>query len=343
MLTMFDILKKQDFRAGLEAAIRPYKADYSLPEQIPLLYRYCRFSQYAVDNIRNNGLSLSLIATFNDCYDSTISFGDIMQRATEEYEKDLRIATAAGCTPWLTAEDWYNQIVNEQEAHRGFSNDSYCCCFSQSAESTLMWSHYASNNRGICIEYDFESIQGHPLYHSLLPVAYTDKPINVYDYVHESKGSHSIETGVLVSVLNKASCWEYEKEWRLVLLNESLNKQNIAKYITCNNVIAARSIIFGQHFLDNFIPELNRNGTQGAEQDLQLLRELSLFLKSNNIPTYQAMAVSNSFDQYTTKPVDIDAVVRFIEEESELNQLALQNRNYLYLNYHSEVLEELTE
>lgn len=342
-MTMFDILKKQDFRAGLEAAIRPYKADYSLPKRIPPLYHYCRFSQYAVDNICNNGLSLSLIAIFNDCYDSNISFGDIMQRATEEYEKDLRIATAAGCSPCLTVDDWYNQIVNEQEAYRGFSNDSHCCCFSQSAESTLMWSHYANNNSGICIEYDFESIQGYPLYHSLFPVVYTDKPINVYDYIHERKGSHSIETGVLVSVLNKASFWEYEKEWRLVLLNESLNKRNITKYLTCNNVIAAKSIILGQHFLDNFIPELNRSGTQEAKQDLQLLRELSVFLKSNNIPTYQAMAASNSFDQYTTEPVDIDAVICFIEEESELNQLTLQNRNYLYLNYHSELLADCEE
>lgn len=338
MLKMIDVLQRQDFRTGLISAINPYIPNYSLPQTIPLLYRYCRFSKYSVANIQNHGVSLSLIGTYNDCYDSTISFGDIKQRAAEEYEKDLRICSAAGCSPCLSADDWYEHIVQEQEAYRGFSNDSHCCCFSESASSTLMWSHYANNNRGICIEYDFESIKGHPFYSSLFPVAYTEKPVNVYDFVHENKGAFSVETGVLVSVLNKAKCWAYEKEWRLILLNERIGQHKVDMYPTFNGVIAAKRIILGQHFLDNFIPELNNGDSTLIEESLKLLRELAAYLKAQSIPVYQAISVADTFDQFTSKLIDLDMLICFIEEYIELDEFTLQNRNYLYIAFHEELL-----
>lgn len=337
MLEVVDVLKRDDFRNELVSAIRPYLSDYCLPVEIPLLYKFSGFSKYAVDNIVDEGVSLSLIGTFNDCYDSTISFGDIKQRAVEEYEKDCKICKAAGCKPCLTLDEWYEHIVTEQEAYRGFSNDSHCCCFSESANSTLMWSHYANNNRGICVAYNFESIKEHSFYYSLFPVAYTDIPIDVYDFVHEYKGTFSVELGVVASALNKAECWAYEREWRLLVLNERLARGKVDTYLTFKNVIAPQSVMLGQNFLDNFIPELNRGGERGAAEALENLKKLSEYQKSKNIPIYPLTATQNAFIQQQQDPVDLNALIKFIEEQAMLDELTLQNRNYLYLSYNEEI------
>lgn len=337
MLKVVDVFKNPAFRGDIVSAVKPYRSEYTIPNVIPMLYKYSGFSKYAVENIVNEGLSLSLIGTFNDCYDSTISFGDIKQRAVEEYEKDCRICEAAGCTPCLSLDDWYAHIVTEQEAYRGFSNDSHCCCFSESADSTLMWSHYANNNRGICVAYNFESITGHPFYYSLFPVAYTDMPIDVYDFVHEYKGTYSVELGVVASALNKAKCWEYEKEWRLLVLNERLVHGKVDTYLAFKNVIAPQSVILGQHFLDNFIPALNRGGERGATEALGNLKKILAYQRSKNIPIYRLTATQNAFGQQQLDPVDLNAVINFIEEQAMLDELTLQNRNYLYLSYNEEL------
>ena len=78
--------------------------------------------------------------------------------------------------------------LEEQKLHSDFLHDNYCLCLSENNSSVLMWSHYADNHKGICIEYDFESIKNNKLiYYSLFPVNYTAKPIDIYDLVNSEK------------------------------------------------------------------------------------------------------------------------------------------------------------
>lgn len=52
-------------------------------------------------------------------------------------------------------------------------NDSFVCSFSETSENEYMWKHYADNEQGFCIEYDFKD-----LYHVgylLAPVSYSLK------------------------------------------------------------------------------------------------------------------------------------------------------------------------
>lgn len=44
-------------------------------------------------------------------------------------------------------------------------------CLSEVYDSMLMWSHYAQNHTGYCIEYDFE--ENDMFYRHLYPVIYT--------------------------------------------------------------------------------------------------------------------------------------------------------------------------
>ena len=338
MISVFDVLKNQEFREHLEKQLATQKEDYVLPTKIPPLFKYSSFSKYAIKNLITNSLSLSLIATFNDCYDSRISFGDIKQRANEEYEVDKSIAIAAGCEPVISIEQWQAHIAEEQKAYADFCSDSHCICLSETNTSTLMWSHYSDNNRGICVEYDFETINENPLYFCLFSVCYTEASISVYEFLRRSKENYSIELGVLISVLNKAACWEYEKEWRLVLLNEAIGKHNPEKYITANNVIEAKSIILGYNFLDNFIPELN-NGEGYLSTSFKLLQAMVAVTKSKNISIYQMSLDGKTFEQNALTQIDGDFLLSFVQENIQNGYCTLRDRNYLYMSFWEEIQE----
>lgn len=81
-------------------------------------------------------------------------------------------------------------------------------CFSESPESTLLWSHYGGGHRGICLEFDTTS----PWLNRLHQVRYTDEltELDVVDLLV------SDTLNVLSLVLTKARCWSYEREWRAI-------------------------------------------------------------------------------------------------------------------------------
>lgn len=84
-------------------------------------------------------------------------------------------------------------------------------CFSETNKSILMWSHYASQHKGFCIEYDTSKIEDkikkeiYPVFYheTFFPLIKTEKEINDKKF----------------NSLIKYKDWRYEKEWRL-LLNE---------------------------------------------------------------------------------------------------------------------------
>ncbi len=328
-LSIFEVLKKPDFRNRLESSLAAHNITYSIPGTIPSLYKYCGFSKYAIKNLLLDGLSLSLLSTFNDCYDSNISFGNIVQQASNEYSKDLRISTAAGIVPCISQEQWHQQITLEQEAYRGFCTDSHGMCLSEDSASTLMWSHYADSNRGMCIEYDFETIKDTPLYHTLFPICYTSAPIDVYDFIRNEKEDFSVELGVMISILNKATCWSYEREWRLVVLNGTMLR-NTEKYISLNGMVKAKSITLGQSFLDNFIPESSKNDVEESFSQLEALIACS---KAKSIPVYQIVPTQNSFEQNRRVLLQGNDLHEFVDNHRLDRDFALSHRNFLYTSY----------
>ena len=99
--------------------------------------------------------------------------------------------------------DSMQQSTRENYSSRGVS------CFSEHPDDTLLWSHYGGGHRGICLEFDTSS----PLLTGKLhKVSYCDDipEINIVD---ELIGERS---RILDTLLTKASCWSYEREWRAI-------------------------------------------------------------------------------------------------------------------------------
>jgi len=73
-------------------------------------------------------------------------------------------------------------------------------CFAPEYDSPLMWSHYASHHRGVCLGFDISAFED-----DIYPCVYRDQMPDV-----------SWQTNNVGLTLVKAGAWAYEKEWRFV-------------------------------------------------------------------------------------------------------------------------------
>lgn len=121
----------------------------------------------------------------------------------------------------------------------------YVSCFSETNDSILMWSHYAKNHEGICIEYNLKELGlNNPITRYIFPVYYSNKVFDIGSYItdgdkefdnviqgfnqnidknmNNSKVNSKLKFNNMVlylTALNKSRDWSYEKEWRYVHIN----------------------------------------------------------------------------------------------------------------------------
>lgn len=139
------------------------------------VYRYCGVNKYLLSDLID-GTSLLKISGFNDIYDSTI-----------------------------TTKDDTGQWFIKCDANSKY----YCRSFSESNNSIHMWSLYANENKGVCVEYD-PSLYSCCLYR----VKYEPKPIDYSPL--EDLATGKITNKEMLSILIKSDQWAEEKEWRII-------------------------------------------------------------------------------------------------------------------------------
>lgn len=113
------------------------------------------------------------------------------------------------------------------------------CCFTTRHDSILMWSHYASHHRGICVEYDFELYSD--IKALIQPVCYSDVQYDITNLLLPGYKTENILLGTYIAALTKAKDWEYEDEWRLIKNTKSTN----------HDVPKPTAIYLGTRFKDN--------------------------------------------------------------------------------------------
>lgn len=126
-------------------------------------------------------------------------------------------------------------------------------CFSENWNNLLMWAHYADGGRGMCVEYDLAQLKrNEPILRYLYPVHYsseryikdglTDLHSEIQDYQRCSKSgnpfaSSSWLNNLMAFYLTKSSEWEYEQEWRIVVPQYELEKQENQSIFESENFI----------------------------------------------------------------------------------------------------------
>jgi hypothetical protein len=111
------------------------------------------------------------------------------------------------------------------------------CCFSDTKENELMWTHYASNYSGICIAYRPNYLaEGLPDHVHLVRLSYGDKPPMVN--TKEALDIHSASVKILSQ---KKFNWAYEREWRVLgpLGSVEITKTNCITHLYFGSRITA--------------------------------------------------------------------------------------------------------
>jgi hypothetical protein len=104
-----------------------------------------------------------------------------------------------------------------------FRNKVGVSCFATNPSSVVMWSHYANEHTGICVEFSRSTMLLSAKFLELLhPVRYTEKFWEAFRLLWTPpEYFHQVPMDVLpiLAACHKSKEWEYEHEWRLVSLD----------------------------------------------------------------------------------------------------------------------------
>ena len=216
-----------------------------------LFYKYQRIddsdSNHTIDNLIKNQFYFSDPTLFNDPFDCRVYY---TYQGKEEDWVDL--LANAGIDPTSVIKDGIlnsDKVFLEKEGdlftYTPKSTDYYdrdepflhgdilkknlprVCCFSETDDNILMWSHYTDNHQGICLRFRsykildgnflFLTLNSNSKFHPFYKIEYEDDlpPIvNMFD-----KNRHE---SLVEFLKTKYSDWKYEKEYRMLLFEDEL-------------------------------------------------------------------------------------------------------------------------
>jgi hypothetical protein len=151
--------------------MEPYFTPYVLHSAFQTFYHYQPFNRLHLETLlRDKKLFFSDPCTFNDPWDCRPRFSDRRLDALQDILADS-------------------------------ARKVRIYCLSVIGDSTLMWSHYSQNHRGICLEFDTNN----PLIQKARPCRYRNQYPEWPD----------LPLGLAEVFLAKAMDWSYEREFRL--------------------------------------------------------------------------------------------------------------------------------
>jgi hypothetical protein len=265
-------------------------------------FKYRDLSKRTIQNISANTIWLAEIASLNDPFECSLQFDNdeclrvffsdslfyknfkdkfgieltkseiegiiTSNKPYHAYEKlcitkNIILNTSADKQLQLALKRW-DEIIEET------NQNIRICSFSELNDSLLLWSHYADEHKGICIEYDLlEEGEVRPF---LQPIIYSEK---IYKIATFEELTTLRKIG---STLIKCKDWEYEAEWRLTLFKR--------------NDILPNTITISK-------PKSVYLGTRFHLNDEILKKQLFKILEEREIPVFQMTKHSEKYKLIT--------------------------------------------
>lgn len=194
-------------------------------------YKFRDCSPYLFADLTNNEITLSRPQCMNDPFDSLYSIW------SEEDNLESVLKDKIHIPMFKKSFDYYR----------------FCSfCIDNDAENTilkniLMWSHYANEHKGICIKY---KLQGNCINTDCSDDVHPQALLHRIDYQNKkpiSVKNESIKIGLAFA--HKDSCWEYEKEARLIHYDTTKEDDHIT--IPYDKDISIEAVYFGIRCSDN--------------------------------------------------------------------------------------------
>ena len=196
-------------------------------------------SQKLKTTIRESKLFFSHPASFNDPLECTIPVTiENYDIHSEKYLKYIESVIDKRIGSWADASERRKRIDEAIEYGIPIEN-CLVTCFTKDGNDQLMWSHYADQNKGVCLCYDVpnttkeftEKIKWSDQISYLMrkyrlefygdSVSYQIKRPSLHiSNTSCSVGEWKADNGYTLkdAIFTKPKCWEYEHEWRLALI-----------------------------------------------------------------------------------------------------------------------------
>lgn len=187
----------------------------------PLLYKYYAFDQWTQRIFQNNELYFQSPNAFNDPFDSVIRFiwkgsGEERRRLVQEhlsrYGPNLPRRVRLALAKHYETPDGFDELVEElKDRLDTIRRHAGVYCMTKTKRDILMWSHYAGHHTGFCLHFQTDD----PFFSNAQPVSYSSTLpcVNIL--------LSNLDEVTTKGLLTKARRWRYEKEWRIIDLNNS--------------------------------------------------------------------------------------------------------------------------
>ena len=116
------------------------------------LYKYSAIDKYLLLNLQRNEIYFNIVNKVNDPYEGMMDF-----KVNAEIEDDfVKFFYRENYDDEVFSKHTFDEIKREIifDNVNVFLKDVGISCFSETNRSLVMWVHYASNHKGICIEFD---------------------------------------------------------------------------------------------------------------------------------------------------------------------------------------------
>jgi hypothetical protein len=189
----------------------------ALQNGIPNLYHYEKFNPtHLATTLRDKVIHCSNPANLNDPWDCKPAFDphslddpQVLEREMawrQEHPAKQLWATQMRENPQARVEF----MIGASESMQKMLAQRRIYCLTPKPDSTLMWSHYAENHRGICLEFSTANM----LFRTAGQVTYREQyPRWVPCDINDTPGR------VMELILTKSSDWNYEEEYRLISID----------------------------------------------------------------------------------------------------------------------------
>ena len=152
---------------------------------------------------------------------------DNKNRSNEDVEQMVNLL--------FKAYDHVNNKNLSKVGHDSNRENLRICSFSEVGDSVVMWSHYAANHTGFCLEYDKDQLKTYNVLLNLFyPVIYKSELFDESNYhkeiIDNFNKTKSFEDNTknpdiapfniflpTLAAMHKSIEWSYEKEWRIII------------------------------------------------------------------------------------------------------------------------------
>ena len=179
------------------------------------IYKYFRDDQRSLDTVKENKLWYSAPINFNDVFDSDILIDENGVFDSMLKMPDIPKGIRPGSQVWKAIRNQFRKDLPTLRANLdGLKSTTGIACLTETDDSLLMWSHYANNHRGMCVEYELMAIN-EQLKFSPVPVVYEDKRVWLRS-INQSTLDAELKKVLIESLTSKSPEWSYEREWRII-------------------------------------------------------------------------------------------------------------------------------